>query len=89
MILTYAKSNTYIALIYIHADCTTNGTTTASLISTGSSISNKPNGNRRKNTKQDPELSEDAIGLISAMVIITIAIISLTGYLVKAKCMKR
>ncbi|XP_048779375.2 von Willebrand factor D and EGF domain-containing protein-like isoform X2 [Ostrea edulis] len=70
-------------------DCTTNGTTTASLISTGSSISNKPNGNRRKNTKQDPELSEDAIGLISAMVIITIAIISLTGYLVKAKCMKR
>jgi hypothetical protein len=45
--------------------------------------------NSKKKVKQNSQLSERAIGLICAVALVTLAIISLTGYLLRAKCIKR
>ncbi|XP_056017049.1 von Willebrand factor D and EGF domain-containing protein-like [Ostrea edulis] len=70
-------------------ECTTSGSTSASITSTGSSISNQPKDNTRKNAKQETELSQNSIGLISACVIFTTGVIFLAGYLLKRKCQRR
>ncbi|XP_048767376.2 uncharacterized protein LOC125674294 [Ostrea edulis] len=76
-----SQSTTSLPLVSSSTDSVHLKTTSPSL--------NDIDDNSHRSTKQDTELSERAIGLICAVAFITVAIISLTGYLLKAKCSKR